>query len=180
MSAKNNRLYRPLPLLEKYYALSSERLRERGFFNNREEYLMQCQLFLSSSSEKNVLLHGTLHEVAAVKFVLSSRIRLAALGGTFLLPSSSPMRASPHEGVRVGPQLLHLAELLKGKRKQLFFEKRLGTFRIPFTCSSHESLASSSLRMFVVSCPPPMAFLRDSTTSEHMLNMRCFWWCSLW
>ena len=51
--------------------------------DNREEYLMQCQLFLSSSSEKNVLLYGTLHEVAAVKFVLSSRIRLAALGGTF-------------------------------------------------------------------------------------------------
>ena len=47
------------------------------------------------------------------------------------------------------------------------------------TCSSHASLASSSLRIFVVSYAGELLFL-PSTTSEHMLNIRCFWWVSRW
>ncbi len=148
--------------------------------DNREEYLMQCQLFLSSSSEKNVLLYGTLHEVAAVKFVLSSRIRLAALGGTFFAAVVVSYAGFIAQRCPRRPTALASCGIAEREKKTIIFEKPLGTFRIPFTCSSHESLASSSLRIFVVSCPPPMAFLRDSTTSEHMLNMRCFWWCSRW
>ena len=47
------------------------------------------------------------------------------------------------------------------------------------TCSSHTSLARSSLSILVVSTSGAEFFF-DSTTSEHMMNMRCFRWCSLW
>ena len=86
----------------------------------------------------------------------------------------------PNKCISVSPKVLHFTKLLKKR------EKNRENFILPIfswkhflTVSSQLSSANNSLSIRVVSNSGEFFFL-VSTTSEHTINILCFWCCNLW